>query len=57
MKKGWGWDEPLFDPAEMGSIIPADPKKPFDVRKASGLNGRGLGFSQKEGETDSLALL
>lgn len=30
------WDEPLFDPREMGSIIPADPKKPFDVRKASG---------------------
>lgn len=29
------WDEPLFDPREMGSIIPADPKKPFDVRKAS----------------------
>lgn len=28
-----GWDEPLFDPAEMGSIIPTDPKQPFDVRK------------------------
>lgn len=27
------WDEPLFDPREMGSIIPTDPKKPFDVRK------------------------
>ena len=29
------WDEPLFDPREMGSIIPTDTKKPFDVRKAS----------------------
>lgn len=29
------WDEPLFDPREMGSVIPADPKKPFDVRKVS----------------------
>lgn len=29
------WDEPLFDAKEMGSIIPADPKKPFDVRKVS----------------------
>lgn len=29
------WDEPLYDPREMGSIIPTDPKKPFDVRKAS----------------------
>lgn len=28
-----GWEEPLFDPREMGSIIPTDPKKPFDVRK------------------------
>lgn len=27
------WDEPLFDPREMGSIIPTDSKKPFDVRK------------------------
>ncbi len=28
-------DEPLCDHREMGSIIPTDPKKPFDVRKAS----------------------
>lgn len=28
-----GWEEPLFDPKEMGSIIPTDPKKSFDVRK------------------------
>ncbi|CAM9787769.1 unnamed protein product [Hapterophycus canaliculatus] len=28
------WDEPLFDPREMGSIIPTDSKKPFDIRKA-----------------------
>ncbi|CAM9225134.1 unnamed protein product [Discosporangium mesarthrocarpum] len=27
------WDEPIFDPGEMGSIIPSDTKKPFDVRK------------------------
>lgn len=30
---GMGWEEPLFDPGELGSIIPTDPKKPFDVRK------------------------
>lgn len=30
------WDEPLFDPREMGSVIPTDPKKSFDVRKVSG---------------------
>ncbi|KAH9099069.1 hypothetical protein LEN26_016353 [Aphanomyces euteiches] len=26
-------EEPLFDPAELGGIIPADSRKPFDVRK------------------------
>ena len=26
-------EEPLFDPLEMGGIIPADSRKPFDVRK------------------------
>ena len=26
-------EEPVFDPAEMGGIIPADSRKPFDVRK------------------------
>lgn len=24
--------EPLYDPAEMGGIIPSDPRKPFDIR-------------------------
>ncbi|CAM9249700.1 unnamed protein product [Ascophyllum nodosum] len=32
-RSGVGWEEPLFDPREMGSIIPTDPKKSFDVRK------------------------
>mmetsp|Transcript_6639 Transcript_6639/g.8985 ORF Transcript_6639/g.8985 Transcript_6639/m.8985 type:complete len:590 (-) Transcript_6639:301-2070(-) len=27
------WKEPLFDPNEMGDIIPSEPKKQFDVRK------------------------
>jgi len=26
------WDEPLYDPAELGGIIPTDPKQPMDVR-------------------------
>ncbi len=26
------WDEPLFDPTELGGIVPADSKKPFDIR-------------------------
>ena len=26
-------EEPLFPVEEMGSIIPADTKKPFDIRK------------------------
>jgi 3-methylcrotonyl-CoA carboxylase beta subunit len=26
-------EEPAFDPAEMGGVIPADARKPFDVRK------------------------
>lgn len=26
-------DPPLFDPAELGGIVPADSRKPFDVRK------------------------
>jgi 3-methylcrotonyl-CoA carboxylase beta subunit len=25
--------EPLFGPDDMGSVIPMDPKRPFDVRK------------------------
>lgn len=45
-----GWEEPLFDPREMGSIIPTDTKKPFDVRKASrreeGRGGGGGGLSR-----------
>jgi acetyl-CoA carboxylase carboxyltransferase component len=28
-------DEPLFPVEEMGAIIPADTKKPFDIRKVS----------------------
>ena len=43
-----GWDEPLFDPREMGSIIPTDTKKPFDVRKVrreqEGRGGGGEGY-------------
>ncbi|KAJ1380818.1 hypothetical protein B484DRAFT_299926, partial [Ochromonadaceae sp. CCMP2298] len=27
------WDEPLFPLEEMGAVIPADAKKPFDIRK------------------------
>jgi len=27
-----GWDEPLYPPSELGSIVPVDPKRPFDVR-------------------------
>jgi len=27
------WEEPLFDPGELGGIIPCDSKQPFDVRK------------------------
>jgi 3-methylcrotonyl-CoA carboxylase beta subunit len=27
------YEEPLFDPAELGGIIPADTRKPFDIRK------------------------
>jgi hypothetical protein len=27
------FEEPLFPASEMGSIIPADTKKPFDIRK------------------------
>eukprot|EP00536_Pseudo-nitzschia_multiseries_P009701 jgi/Psemu1/288622/fgenesh1_pg.279_\ len=26
------WDEPLYDPRELGGIVPADAKKPFDIR-------------------------
>ena len=26
-------EEPLYSPQEMGCIIPADPRKPFDIRK------------------------
>jgi acetyl-CoA carboxylase carboxyltransferase component len=26
-------DEPLFDPEELGGIIPVDTKKSFDIRK------------------------
>ena len=26
------WDEPLYDPKELGGIVPADSKKPFDIR-------------------------
>jgi 3-methylcrotonyl-CoA carboxylase beta subunit len=27
--------EPLFGPDDMGSVIPTDPKRPFDVRKVT----------------------
>lgn len=27
------WEEPAFDVEEMNGLIPADPKKPFDIRK------------------------
>jgi len=27
------YEEPLFDPAELGGIIPVDTRKPFDIRK------------------------
>ena len=30
---GLAYEEPLYPAEEMGSIIPADTKKPFDVRK------------------------
>ena len=61
------WDEPLFDPREMGSIVPADPKKPFDVRKASdayplfscwtsqvaaGTTAEGMGFDRTSNVKD-----
>ena len=26
------WEEPLYDPAELGGIVPVDSKQPFDVR-------------------------
>ena len=26
------WEEPLYDPNELGGIVPADSKKPFDIR-------------------------
>lgn len=26
------WDEPLYDPKELGGIVPVDAKKPFDIR-------------------------
>lgn len=26
------WEEPLYDPKELGGIVPADSKKPFDIR-------------------------
>mmetsp|Transcript_28573 Transcript_28573/g.77346 ORF Transcript_28573/g.77346 Transcript_28573/m.77346 type:complete len:601 (+) Transcript_28573:220-2022(+) len=26
------WDEPLYDPKELGGIVPVDSKKPFDIR-------------------------
>lgn len=30
---GTSWEEPLFDPSQLGGILPVDPKKPFDVRR------------------------
>jgi 3-methylcrotonyl-CoA carboxylase beta subunit len=30
---GAGWEEPMFDPSELGGILPVDPKKSFDVRR------------------------
>lgn len=27
-----GWEEPLFDPAELGGVLPVDAKQPVDVR-------------------------
>jgi len=27
-----GWEEPLFDPSELGGILPVDAKQPVDVR-------------------------
>jgi hypothetical protein len=32
------FEEPLFPASEMGSIIPADTKKPFDIRKVNLVN-------------------
>nr|CCA14370.1 acetylCoA carboxylase putative [Albugo laibachii Nc14] len=32
-KNHFGIEEPLFDPLELGSVIPADSRKAFDVRK------------------------
>jgi acetyl-CoA carboxylase carboxyltransferase component len=29
-------EEPLFDPQELGGIIPVDTKKSFDIRKVVG---------------------
>jgi len=26
------WNEPLYDPKELGGVVPADSKKPFDIR-------------------------
>jgi len=26
------WDEPLYDPSELGGVLPIDPKRPTDVR-------------------------
>jgi len=32
----WDYEEPLFSAQEMGCIIPADTRKPFDIRKVCG---------------------
>lgn len=33
LQSAGSFEEPLFPAEEMGSIIPADTKKPFDIRK------------------------
>jgi len=40
------WDEPLFPLEEMGAVIPADAKKPFDIRKIIARIGDGSRFHE-----------
>ena len=51
---GTSWNEPLFDPSELGGILPVDVKKSFDVRRviARILDGsRFAEFKQNYGRT------
>mmetsp|Transcript_25386 Transcript_25386/g.42531 ORF Transcript_25386/g.42531 Transcript_25386/m.42531 type:complete len:312 (-) Transcript_25386:372-1307(-) len=40
------WEEPLYSTDELGAVIPADPKKPFDIRKIIARIGDGSRFHE-----------